>query len=187
MGRVHNSERWQNFPGIRRTATLGKLLYELLHFSLDRGLAVGLCDVDVDFCDIRVVHQRRLWTTIHVKYVQKRSILTIFHFFLLKWSLYLLPWNMIVKEQFFQEKHTCKASFIELISFSSLTQNLVTPIAWMAYNSSSSESMGLGFSSEEYRSSITLLAGSGRYRSFTLGAVIFFVGSSYISLLLVHN
>lgn len=182
MGRVHNSERRQNFPGIRGTATLGKLLYELLHFSLDRGLAVGLCDVDVDFCDIRVVHQRRLWTMIHVKYMQKRSILTIFHFFLLKWSLYLLPWNMIVKEQFFQEKYTCKASFIELISFSSLTQNLVTPIAWMAYNSSSSESMGLGFSSEEYRSSITLLAGSGRYRSFTLGAVDFLLAVVTFSL-----
>lgn len=29
----------------------------------------------------------------------------------------------------FKEIHTLKASFIELISFSSLTQNLVTPIA----------------------------------------------------------
>lgn len=60
VGRIHNSERRQNFPGIRGTATLGKLLHEFLNFSLDGGLAVGLCDVDVDFCDIRVVHQRRL-------------------------------------------------------------------------------------------------------------------------------
>lgn len=60
MGWVHYPERRQNFPRICGTATLGELLHELLHLSLDGGLAVGLRDVDVNFCDIMVVHQRRL-------------------------------------------------------------------------------------------------------------------------------
>lgn len=67
-------------------------------------------------------------------------------------------------------QHTLRASFMELISFSSLTQNFVSPIAWMAYNSSRRERTGLGFSSEEYKSSMTLLSGSGLYLSLTLGA-----------------
>lgn len=112
---------------------------------------------------------------------KKKSILMIhantfdfdhFHYFI-KMLLIFITLKYDNLGTIFKEIHTLKASFIELISFSSLTQNLVTPIAWMAYNSSSRERTGLGFSSEEYRSSITLLAGSGRYRSFTLGAVIF--------------
>lgn len=105
-------------------------------------------------------------------YMQTHSILTIFHYFIKMLFIFItLKYDNL--GTIFKEIHTLKASFIELISFSSLTQNLVTPIAWIAYNSSSRERTGLGFSSEEYRSSITLLAGSGRYRSFTLGAVIF--------------
>lgn len=130
MGWVHNSERRQNFPRICGTATLGELLHELLNLSLDGGLAVGLCNVDVDFCDVRVVHQRRLWTMIKSILMQTHLILTIFHY-IIKMSFILMTLKYDSLGTIFKEinVHTLKASFIELISFSSLTQNLVTPIA----------------------------------------------------------
>ena len=66
-------------------------------------------------------------------------------------------------------RNTCSGFFIETMSVSSATQKWTMPLACIAYSSSNICMTGVGFSSEAYISSLTLVAGSGLYNLFTEG------------------